>query len=121
VRGLWRGQSHTLPNGLGEDTEVSILPRPVQSELGVWVTAAGNPETFANAGHLGANVLTHFLGQNIKDLEAKIRIYREARQAAGHDPETGIITLMLHTFVGDNLEEVRQTVRAPFKAASRSL
>jgi len=116
VRALWRGESLTMPNGLGADTSVSILPRPVQDELTIWVTAAGNPETFRTAGSIGANVLTHFLGQNIRDLEQKITIYREARAEAGHDPETGVVTLMLHTFVGDHLETVRETVRTPFKS-----
>ena len=32
----------------------STLPRPVQTDLPVWITAAGNPETFQQAGELGA-------------------------------------------------------------------
>ena len=32
----------------------------------------------------------------------------------GYDPSTGHVTLMLHTFVSDNLEFVREQVRQPF-------
>ena len=32
----------------------------------------------------------------------------------GHDPRTGVVTIMLHTFVGDDDLEVKEKVRAPF-------
>ena len=57
---------------LGHDVEVRIQPRPIQPELPVWITAAGAPDTFRLAGALGANVLTHLLGQSIDDLAEKI-------------------------------------------------
>ncbi|HKH48745.1 MAG TPA: amino acid adenylation domain-containing protein, partial [Thermoanaerobaculia bacterium] len=31
-----------------------------------------------------------------------------------HDPRTGRVTLMVHTFVGDDLDTVRETVKGPF-------
>jgi hypothetical protein len=34
------------------------LPRPVQPELPIWLTAAGRPETYRQAGLIGARVLT---------------------------------------------------------------
>ena len=49
-----------------------ILPRPLQPELPVWLTAAGSPETFRLAGEIGANVLTHLLGQTLDELAEKI-------------------------------------------------
>ena len=62
VRRLWRGEKLRFPGPKGE-VEVRTLPRPVQPELPVWVTSAGNPETFRQAGEIGAFVLTHLLGQ----------------------------------------------------------
>ena len=51
VRALWRGETVDVPRATtGEEVEVRTLPRPVQPELPVWITAAGNPETFAQAG-----------------------------------------------------------------------
>ena len=46
VRRLWRGEAVRFPGPDGQDVEVGTLPRPVQPELPIWVTAAGNPETF---------------------------------------------------------------------------
>jgi natural product biosynthesis luciferase-like monooxygenase protein len=81
----------------------------------VWVTAAGNPETFEQAGTLGYRLLTHLLGQSLADVAGKIAIYRAAWRAARH-PGQGHVTLMLHTFIGDNEDAVRETVREPMKA-----
>ena len=114
VRKLWRGETMKATSPLGEEIEVRTLPRPVQAELPFWVTAAGNPETFRAAGKIGANVLTHLLGQTVDEVAEKIRIYREARQEAGH-AGPGEVTLMLHTFVGPDEAVVRETVRGPMK------
>jgi natural product biosynthesis luciferase-like monooxygenase protein/amino acid adenylation domain-containing protein len=114
VRSLWRGETVAFPGVAGKTVEMQIHPRPIQPELPIWVTAAGNPETFALAGRVGANLLTHLLGQNIEELAEKISIYRDAWRAAGHGPGTGQVTLMLHTFVGDDVDVVREKVRKPF-------
>jgi natural product biosynthesis luciferase-like monooxygenase protein len=117
VRHLWRGGSTQLPNGKGEPTAVSTLPRPVQKELPIWLTAAGSPQTFATAGKRGYNVLTHLLGQDLPTLAEKIAVYRRARREAGHDDghvNDGHVTLMLHTFVHEDERRVRDVIRAPF-------
>src|SRR5678815_5695311 len=98
--------------GSGQEVEVRIQPRPVQRELPVWVTAAGAVETFRQAGRLGAGVLTHLLGQSVEELGAKVAAYREAWREAGHAGR-GQVTLMLHTFVGAEEEEVKRVVRGP--------
>lgn len=115
VKRLWRGERIAFDGPTGTPVEVSTLPRPVQPELPVWITTAGNPETYVQAGRIGANVLTHLLGQSIDQLAPKIHAYRMARADAGFDPDAGVITLMLHTFVGDDEAAVRETVRAPLK------
>lgn len=113
VRALWRGEAleRTLPSG--EKLAVRTLPRPVQKELPVWLTTAGNVETWRAAGEIGANVLTHLLGQSVEELREKVAAYRAAWKAAGHGPGEGRVTIMLHTFVGDDDEEVRRIVRQP--------
>ena len=49
----------------------------------------------------------------------KIAVYRDAWRAAGH-AGTGVVTLMLHTFVGADDSAVRETVREPMKSYLRS-
>src|SRR5260370_29189625 len=91
VRKLWRGETVVFPGVDGKEVAVKVLPRPVQRELPIWITATGNPETFKRAGQLGANVLTHLIGQKLGDLANKIMIYRspwddQTTSAHGHAP-----------------------------------
>lgn len=115
VKSLWKGEEMEFTNGLGEKTLISTKPRPVQSELPVWITAAGSVETFEMAGSQGLNVLTHLLGQNIDQLEEKITAYKKARIKAGYGEDDGCVTVMLHTYLCDSDDEAREVVELPFK------
>jgi natural product biosynthesis luciferase-like monooxygenase protein len=119
VRRLWRGESINFDFGTGH-VGVVTQPRPIQRELPVWLTTAGNPETYRDAARLGANVLTHLLGQSIDELAEKIRIYRETLAEVGRNPADHTVTVMLHTLLGDDREEVRHLARAPMKDYLRS-
>jgi natural product biosynthesis luciferase-like monooxygenase protein len=119
VRKLWRGETVSFRNSNGQDIPLRILPRPIQRELPIWITASGHPDTFKLAGELGANVLTHLLGQSVTELADKLAVYRSARKEHGH-AGAGHVTLMLHTFVGEDDDAVREIVRAPFTAYLRS-
>jgi natural product biosynthesis luciferase-like monooxygenase protein len=114
LRRLWRGEKVPRRNPKGETVEIGTLPRPVQREIPLWLTAAGSPETFRQAGELGCGLLTHLLGQSADDLAKKIGAYRLAWQQAGH-VGNGHVTLMLHAFVGESDDLVRETVRQPMK------
>ena len=115
IRDSWRGEPVSFPNGSGKDVAVVTQPRPVSAELPIWVTTAGNPETWREAGEIGANVLTHLLGQSIDEVGGKIKIYREALEKAGYNPDNFNVTLMLHTFVSDTREHAREISRQPMK------
>jgi natural product biosynthesis luciferase-like monooxygenase protein len=113
LRSAWRGEALELKNGVGERPEIITRPRPVQPELPVWLTAAGNPDTFRLAGEMGVNILTHLLGQTTDEIASKIKIYRDAWREAGH-PGSGHVTMMLHTMLGEDREELRELARGPF-------
>jgi natural product biosynthesis luciferase-like monooxygenase protein/amino acid adenylation domain-containing protein len=119
LRRLWRGESISARGGSGKEVEVSTLPRPVQPELPIWITAAGAPDTFRNAGLMGCNLLTHLLGQSVDQLREKLASYREAWREAGH-PGEGHVTLMIHTFIGRDEDQVREAVRTPFREYLRT-
>jgi len=119
VRRLWRGEAVAFAGPVGKPVDIRTLPRPIQQELPIWLTAAGNPETFQQAGAMGCHLLTHLLGQKIEDVADKLKLYRAAWCKAGHAGH-GHVTLMLHTFVGDDEDEVRETVRGPMKEYLRS-
>jgi natural product biosynthesis luciferase-like monooxygenase protein len=113
---LWRGESVSLVTGNGEHAEVRAFPRPVQRELSLWYTCSGGIERFVEAGRAGANVLTALLFQTYEQLADKIVAYRRARAEAGYDPDAGVVTLMLHSYVAEDEEAVMTAIRAPFIA-----
>ncbi|MFE9676945.1 MupA/Atu3671 family FMN-dependent luciferase-like monooxygenase [Streptomyces sp. NPDC006259] len=113
VRKLWRGEKVPRHNGVGAEVEVGVFPRPVQPELPVWLTSARHPETFRMAGEAGTGVLTHLLGHSLEELAEKIALYRRTWREHGHGPGDGHVVVMVHTFVGTDLDEVRELVREP--------
>src|SRR5690606_18249435 len=50
----------------------------------------------------------------------KVQVYREGRKSAGLDPSTGVVSLMLHTYVGTDDAQVKARVRQPMKDYLRS-
>src|SRR5579885_1044481 len=112
VQKLWRGESIQVQGGDGKLVDIRTCPTPLQRELPFWITAAGNPKTFAGAGEIGANLLTHMYNQSVEELAEKIRIYREARERQGYDPQTGQVSVMLHTFVSDTTTALQQALDA---------
>ena len=120
VRRLWRGESVAFPFAQGRSASVVTQPRPVQKELPVWVTTAGNPETWVEAARLGANVLTHLLGQSLAEVGEKIALYRRTLAASGRNPDDFTVTLMLHTLIGGDRDAVRAEAREPMKAYLKS-
>ncbi|MGI9628884.1 MAG: MupA/Atu3671 family FMN-dependent luciferase-like monooxygenase, partial [Longimicrobiales bacterium] len=119
VQRLWRGETLEYVGPTGEMVPVTTLPRPVQNELPVWVTAAGSPETVRRAAEAGHHLLTHLLGQTIEELTDRIRLYQEVRREAGFS-DPGKVAVMLHTFVGERDDEVREEVRGPMVEYLRS-
>ncbi|WP_414584621.1 MupA/Atu3671 family FMN-dependent luciferase-like monooxygenase [Scytonema sp. PCC 10023] len=114
VQKLWQGESIPVKSGNSTQIQVRSYPSPIQPVLPIWVTAASNPQTFAKAGEIGANLLTHLFDQSTEELAEKIALYRQMRAKHGHDPESGKVAVMLHTFVGEDVNLVREQVRQPF-------
>jgi natural product biosynthesis luciferase-like monooxygenase protein len=113
IRRLWRGETASYKDISGQDIEVGILPRPFQAELPVFLTASGNPKTWIKAGEMGLNILCSLANHPAEGLKERIQLYREKRKEHGHDPDAGIVSVMLHTYVGKNDLEVKEFVRNP--------
>lgn len=115
LQSLWKGDAIKRVNGLGNAQDVIIRPTPKQKSLPTWITAAGNSETFRYAGTIGANVLTHMLGQSIEKLEENIAIYHQVLIENGFSTDDKEITLMLHTYLDKSVDIAFNTAEAPFK------
>lgn len=102
IEALWRGKAMSMSNGVGCRVEVVTLPRPVQPELPLWITAVGR-HTFELAGALGANVLTGAVGMTLSELGNRIETYRNARRRSARGGR-GLVTLMQHTYLADRVD-----------------
>lgn len=120
LRRLWRGEEVAYARADGGTHAVVTQPRPVQPELPLWMTVAGNPETWKEAGRLGMNVLTHLLGQSIEVVAQRITEYHAALRGAGHNPDDFTVSLMLHTCLAEDRETARDIAREPMKNYLRS-
>lgn len=120
VRRLWRGETLSFAGADGEPTPITVYPRPLQKELNVWLLVTSNDEGFIHAGKQGYNIFTMLYGNNLDVMSKKFALYRKAREQAGFDPDTGIITLMLHTLLLENQQAVHDAVHIPFKEYIKS-
>ena len=114
LRRLWRGESVAIINGSGKLTEVRIFPQPIQPELSVWL-ASHSDATFVKAAQIGAHVLTLLWDTTPEDLARRIALYRKALARRGQEPASGKVTLMVHTFVGDTIESVKEIVTRAYR------
>ncbi|MTH94602.1 LLM class flavin-dependent oxidoreductase, partial [Roseibium sp. RKSG952] len=97
LRALWRGEAVSFSNGT-EDFSVRIRPLPVQEEIPIWLTAAGNRESFVEAGTNQLNLLTFLALTSPEALSEKIEAYVSAFAATerpGRDAKPHV-SVMVH-------------------------
>ncbi|MBO4204876.1 non-ribosomal peptide synthetase/type I polyketide synthase [Micromonospora echinofusca] len=120
VRRLWRGESVTARAGDGEPTEVRLFPRPIQAAPPAFTAIVGNPESYREAARNDVGVVTNLMTQDVDQLAANIALYRRTRAEHGLDPAAGRVTVLLHTYLGDDLDRVRAEAFEPFHRYLRS-
>jgi probable LLM family oxidoreductase len=77
----WSGKHRPPLTGQG------VYPRPVQSQLPIWVGVGGTPASFARAGALGLPLMVVIIGGDTRRFRPLVDLYREAGKRAGHPPE----------------------------------
>ncbi len=102
VQKLWQDETVEFKGGTGKTVKIKTFPRPIQSKLPIWITCQAD-STFVGAGKIGANVLTSLLYATPEDLGQQISLYRDSLIQHGHDPKSGKVALMMHTFIGEDI------------------
>ncbi|HKV38269.1 MAG TPA: MupA/Atu3671 family FMN-dependent luciferase-like monooxygenase [Blastocatellia bacterium] len=113
IKRLWAGEEVAFESANETALPLRILPKPIQASLPVWITTAGNPATWAKAGEIGANVLCALVGYSFEDLAGLIQLYRKSRAENGHGALAGQVTVMVHTYIGEDEDAVKEIVRDP--------
>jgi natural product biosynthesis luciferase-like monooxygenase protein len=112
IRRLWKGETVTMKNARDEDVPVEIHPRPVQPKMPVWLSCGCRDERYIMAGETDCNVITQIAAQRFDELAERTVLYRDARKRAGFEGN-GHVTVMMHAFIGDDPNAVKDIVREP--------
>ena len=77
----WSGQFRAPLQGQG------VFPRPLQSELPIWVGVGGTPVSFARAGALGLPLMIAIIGGSFSRFRPLVDLYRASARSAGIAPD----------------------------------
>ncbi|MEM9489093.1 MAG: MupA/Atu3671 family FMN-dependent luciferase-like monooxygenase, partial [Myxococcota bacterium] len=119
MRRLWAGEEVEFHHPDGEAVQVRTLPRPLQKTVPLWITAQSEG-TFLRAAAIGAPVLTSLLNTTLDEVARNIARYRAALADNGFDPSSRKVALMVHTFLGPDIETARAGVEGPLSAYLRT-
>ena len=89
-------------------TGQSVYPRPVQTQMPIWLGVGGTPASFARAGALGLPLMVAIIGGEPHRFRPLIDLYREAGRRAGHPAETLKVGLHMLGYVGKTNEEAEE-------------
>jgi alkanesulfonate monooxygenase SsuD/methylene tetrahydromethanopterin reductase-like flavin-dependent oxidoreductase (luciferase family) len=88
----------------------------VQDPLPVWVAVGGTPQSVVRAGGLGLPLTLAIIGGEPERFVPLVDLYRQAFEAAGHDPATARTAINTHAFVGATEEEANSAFAASYLA-----
>lgn len=113
IHRLWSEEKVTHEGRHYRVTNATVAPRPVQRPRPpIWFAGWVEP-AIRRAARLG----DAWLGgpsARLDELAACVRLYREARKAAGRDPETGEVALMRYAFVAESTQRAHAIAGASF-------
>jgi probable LLM family oxidoreductase len=81
--------------------DAGVWPRPVQDPLPVWVAVGGTPQSVVRAGALGLPLTLAIIGGQPERFVPLVDLYRQAFEAAEHDPSDARVAINTHAFVGE--------------------
>jgi len=114
VRACWTQERVTFKGKHYQVEDLEVRPKPMQQPHPPIYMACLSPATFALAGRYGFNVLmSGAFGLSPEGAKEGIADYRAARKAAGFDPATGQIALLLKLYVADSMDAARADFAGP--------
>ncbi len=80
-------------------SDAGVYPRALQEPLPVWIAVGGTPQSVVRAATLGLPMTLAIIGGAPERFAPLVQLYRQAAQAAGHDPATLPVGINSHTYV----------------------
>ncbi|WP_442600076.1 LLM class flavin-dependent oxidoreductase [Neobacillus sp. D3-1R] len=85
-----------------------IAPRPLQSQIPIWVGVGGTPESAARAGRLGVGMALAILGGDPMRFKPLIDLYRKTGIEAGHDVNKLQVGVTGHGYISKTTQQARE-------------
>ncbi|MFJ6737399.1 MupA/Atu3671 family FMN-dependent luciferase-like monooxygenase [Streptomyces sp. NPDC091279] len=120
IRALWRGEALQRRSGDGREVEVRLFPRPLQQEPPLSMAVVGRRESYEEAARSGLGILTNLMAQSVEQLADNVAHYRATRERHGLDPDAGRVTVLMHTYLGADLDTARAEALDPLARYMRS-
>lgn len=83
--------------------EETLLPRPHQRILPVWIAVGGSPQSVVRAAALGLPLAMGTIGGTAPHFAPLIQLYRDVQQRAGQSPQP--VSVTMHGFVADTSQK----------------
>lgn len=100
-RVTWSGRSRPpLENS-------EIAPRPMQTQIPLWIGVGGTPESASRAGTLGLPMALAVLGGPISAIKSTVDLYRAAGRKAGHPDSLLRVGINSHAYIGTTPDQAR--------------
>jgi len=114
---VWQEEEVAFEGQFVRFPPLTLLPRPVQRpHPPIWLGATATPESFIRAGERGYHLMLIPFLHEVGELREKVKLYRDALQAAGHDPASHEILAAYHVYVGTDRQQSRRAAEAGLKA-----
>ncbi|MBC9713285.1 LLM class flavin-dependent oxidoreductase [Streptomyces sp. TRM66268-LWL] len=120
VRALWAGGTVRRTSGDGSSVDVRTYPRPVQEQPPLHLATSGRRASYEEAARRDLGIVTNLMHQTVPELAENIAHYRATRARHGLDPDAGRVTVLLHTYLGEDHTTAREQAREPMLRYLRS-
>lgn len=84
-----------------------IAPRPLQTELPIWVGVGGTPSSAARAGKSGVGMALAILGGDPSRFKPLVDVYHQAGIEAGRDVEDLKVGVTGHAYIAETTQQAK--------------
>lgn len=87
--------------------EAEIAPRPIQTQIPMWIGSGGSLVSAERAGKLGTGMALAILGGAPNRFQALVEAYRAAGNAAGHKPSDLKVAITGHGYISATTQQAK--------------
>jgi probable LLM family oxidoreductase len=89
-------------------TDAGIYPRPEQKKIPLWIAVGGTPQSVVRAATLNLPMALAIIGGDPRRFKPFFDLYRESHAKAGHNAKDIQLSLNMHGFVSDTMENAKK-------------